>query len=85
MISIDLTKKGIKTMGVGGISIRELLIMFFLLLVVVFPMIHVLVSKRSHGGAKTGWFLAVFIFSILAYIPFLIVTQKQVDELKSIK
>lgn len=70
-------------MGVGGISIWQLLIILLILLVLVFPMIHVLVSKRSHGGAKIGWLLAVFIFSILAYIPFLIVTQKQLDAIKS--
>lgn len=58
-------------MGMGGISIWSLLI----IILIFFPMIHVLVSSRSHGGAKFGWFLAVFIFSWLGYIVFLIVTQ----------
>lgn len=46
------------------------------------PIIHVLASDRSHGGAKFGWFLAVFLFSWLAYIAFLIVTQQAVDQKK---
>jgi len=47
--------------------------------IIVFPLIHVLASKRSHGGAKFGWFMAVFFFSWLAYIVFLIATQPQKD------
>jgi|TARA_R110001583_G_C5359137_1_gene381372 uncharacterized membrane protein len=62
-------------MGMGGVSIWQLLIIIMLLI----PIIHVLVSNRSHGGAKFGWFLAVFIFSWLGYIVFLIVTQSTKD------
>lgn len=62
-------------MGMGGVSIWQLLIIIMLLV----PIIHVLVSNRSHGGAKFGWFLAVFIFSWLGYIVFLIVTQSTKD------
>ena len=62
-------------MGLGGISIWQLLIIFLIL----FPLIHVLASGRSHGGAKFGWFAAVFLFSWLAYIVFLIVTQSAKD------
>ena len=62
-------------MGLGGISIWQLLIILLILL----PIIHVLVSSRSHGGAKFGWFLAVFLFSYLGYIVFLIVTQSTKD------
>lgn len=62
-------------MGFGGISIWQLLVILLILL----PIIHVLVSSRSHGGAKFGWFLAVFIFSWLGYIVFLIVTQSAKD------
>jgi len=65
-------------MGLGGISIWQLIILIALL----FPIIHVLASKRSHGGAKFGWFLAVLIFSWLAYIIFLIVTQSTKDALE---
>lgn len=59
----------------GGISIWQLLIVLILFM----PVIHVLVSNRSHGGAKFGWFLAVFFFSWLGYIVFLIVTQPAKD------
>tara|TARA_R110000764_G_C10809059_1_gene360022 strand:+ start:271 stop:495 length:225 start_codon:yes stop_codon:yes gene_type:complete len=62
-------------MGMGGVSIWQLLIIIMLLI----PIIHILVSNRSHGGAKFGWFLAVFIFSWLGYIVFLIVTQSTKD------
>lgn len=62
-------------MGLGGISIWQLLI----ILLIFIPIIHVLASSRSHGGAKFGWFVAVFLFSWLAYIVFLIVTQPQKD------
>ncbi len=62
-------------MVLSGISIWQLLIIFFIL----FPLIHVLASSRSHGGAKFGWFAAVFLFSWLAYIAFLIVTQPAKD------
>ncbi|MCH9742087.1 MAG: hypothetical protein K0U21_02655 [Proteobacteria bacterium] len=50
------------------------------LLLLFFPMLHVLVSARSHGGAKFGWLLAMLFFSWLAYIVFLIVTQKNIDQ-----
>ncbi|MCB5225570.1 PLDc N-terminal domain-containing protein [Alishewanella sp. 16-MA] len=41
----------------------------------VLPLIHVILSSRSHGGAKFGWSLAVVFFPILGYIIYLIVTQ----------
>ena len=46
-----------------------------LLLIMVLPLIHVILSSRSHGGAKLGWSLAVVFFPILGYIIYLIVTQ----------
>lgn len=59
-----------------GVSIWQLIFLLLLL----FPLIHVLVSGRSHGGAKFGWFIAVLFFSWLAYIVFLIFTQKTLDQ-----
>jgi len=52
--------------------------MFQLLLVLVYvwPMIHVLISPRSVGGARFGWFVLMFLFSWLAYPFYLITTQK---------
>jgi hypothetical protein len=57
---------------VGSVSIFQLVILIVLLA----PMVHVVVSDRSHGGAKAGWFLVVMLFSLLGYAVFLIVTQK---------
>ncbi|WP_369413466.1 PLDc N-terminal domain-containing protein [Alishewanella maricola] len=53
----------------GGISIWHFLI------IMVLPLIHVILSSRSHGGAKFGWSLAVVFFPLLSYIIYLIVTQ----------
>jgi hypothetical protein len=60
----------------------DTLFVIVLFLILLFPLFHVLISIRSHGGAKFGWFLAVFFFSWLAYIVFLIVTQKNADQNK---
>ena len=70
-------------MELDGIATWEdiipILMVTIFILIIVFPLIHVLASKRSHGGAKFGWFIAVFCFSWLAYIVFLIATQPQKD------
>jgi hypothetical protein len=64
-----------------GISIA-LLILFIVYLL---PIIWVLVSGRSHGGAKFGWFLVTVFFSWLGLAAFLIVTQKsQKQQVKQI-
>lgn len=68
-----------KVMGFTGTSVWQLLIILLTLFIILFPLIHVLASDRSHGGAKFGWFAAVFLFSWLAYIVFLIVTQPAKD------
>ena len=59
----------------AGIGIWQVII----LVVAFFPCIHVLVSNRSHGGAKFGWFLAVLFTSLVGYAVFLIVTQSAKD------
>lgn len=43
------------------------------------PLLHVLWSPRSHGGARAGWFVLVALFSWLAYPVYLIATQKHVS------
>ena len=58
-----------------GLSIA-LLIIF---IVYVLPIIWVLVSGRSHGGAKFGWFLVTLFFSWLGLAAFLIITQASKD------
>lgn len=56
-------------MGLSGISASHVL------LIMVLPLIHVVISSRSFGGAKLGWSLAVVFFPVLGYIVYLIVTQ----------
>ena len=58
-----------------GVSIG-LLILFIIYLA---PIIWVLVSGRSHGGAKFGWFLVTIFFSWLGLAAFLIITQASKD------
>ena len=58
-----------------GLSI-VLLILFIIYLL---PIIWVLVSDRSHGGAKFGWFLVMIFFSWLGLAAFLIITQASKD------
>lgn len=58
-----------------GLSIA-LLILFIIYLV---PIIWVLVSGRSRGGAKFGWFLVTVFFSWLGLAAFLIITQGSKD------
>lgn len=39
------------------------------------PVVWVLLSRRSRGGAKFGWFIVTVLFSWLALAVFLITTQ----------
>jgi hypothetical protein len=58
-----------------GISVALLLVFIVCLL----PIIWVLVSGRSHGGAKFGWFLVTVFFSWIGLAAFLITTQDSKD------
>ena len=49
------------------------------LLIYLLPVIWVLASGRSHGGAKFGWFLVAFFFSWLGLAAFLILTPAPKD------
>jgi hypothetical protein len=42
----------------------------------ILPLLFVLFSSRSHGGATFGWFIVTLLFSWLGFAIFLIVTQK---------
>lgn len=53
----------------------ELLVIF----VFVFPPLHVLISSRSHGGAKFAWFILALAFNWITWVIFMIVTQHEVD------
>lgn len=45
----------------------------------VLPVLWVLLSGRSHGGAKFGWFLVTVFFSWVGLAAFLIFTQSASD------
>lgn len=64
-------------MDFTAIGISQLVLI--LLFAFVLPAFHVLTSRRSHGGAKVGWLIAVLMFSVLAYAVFLVVTQHELD------
>jgi hypothetical protein len=49
----------------------------FVLFIYLTPILWVLFSSRSRGGAKLGWFLVVVFFCWLGLAVFLIVTQAQ--------
>jgi hypothetical protein len=55
------------------------LVLLILLAVFLLPIVWVLFSSRSHGGAKLGWFVVVLFFSWLGFAVFLIVTQRSRD------
>lgn len=57
------------------------LILYGLLSILLFvlPLLWVLLSKRSHGGAKFGWFLIALFFSWIGLAAFLIFTQATRD------
>lgn len=63
-------------MGSDGIIGIALLVIFIIYLL---PIIWVLASGRSHGGAKFGWFLITVFFSWLGLAAFLIFTQGAKD------
>ena len=52
-----------------------LLVLGLVLLFYLMPILWVLFSGRSHGGAKFGWFIVVICFSWIGLAAFLILTQ----------
>jgi hypothetical protein len=50
-------------------------ILFTILFVLFAPIVWVLASSRSHGGAKFGWLIVALLFSWLGLAVFLIATQ----------
>ncbi|HPG39382.1 MAG TPA: hypothetical protein PLP19_01050 [bacterium] len=50
-----------------------------ILLVIFFPPILVLVSKRANGSKKYGWLLITLFLSWLGYLLFLLITNKPVE------
>jgi hypothetical protein len=58
-------------------GVWALIIVGTVLFIYLAPIFWVLLSSRSRGGAKLGWFLVVVFFSWLGLAVFLIVTQAQ--------
>ncbi len=54
------------------------MVKLFLIILLAIPLVHVILSPRSEGGAKVGWFILMLLFSWLAYPVYLIATQKNV-------
>lgn len=62
-------------------SMPQLIILLISILLFIVPPILVLASKRSHGGAKFGWFILTAFFSWIGYAGFLIMTQNKKDNI----
>jgi hypothetical protein len=54
---------------------KMLIVMAVVFVILLLPLLWVLGSGRSHGGAKFGWFIAVLFFNWIAFAVFLITTQ----------
>ncbi len=63
-------------------SIWHWIIILGVLVAAFAPVLWVIASDRSHGGAKIGWLLVVIFFSWLGLAAFLIFTQAQKDRLR---
>ena len=61
----------------SGLVLYGLLALLFYVL----PILWVLASGRSHGGAKFGWFLLTIFFSWIGFAAFLILTQRSKDRI----
>jgi hypothetical protein len=64
-----------------GITLHDadvvvLVVLLIVVLIYLTPLLWVLLSSRSRGGSKFGWFVVVVCFSWLGLAVFLIVTQK---------
>lgn len=63
-------------------SIWHWIIILGLLVAAFAPLLWVIASDRSHGGAKLGWLLLVIFFSWVGLAAFLILTQSRKDSLR---
>ena len=64
-----------------GSFISIMAVLGFLSVFYVFPTMHILLSRRSNGGATFGWILVNLIFPILGWGIFLIATQPEKDRI----
>ena len=63
-----------------GVSIQQVLILLAVIVIVIGPAVHILLSKRSSGGAKFVWFVSALFAPIIVYIAFFIVTKPTDDK-----
>ena len=64
-------------MGLGGLSIWQLLIVLVMLLSALLPCVLALISSRVAGTEKFVWFLLAFVFSWLGYFVFYFVVARK--------
>ena len=69
-MSPDEMRARILNMGTAGV-----VWMIIFTIILSLPPVLVLLSKRSSGGAKFGWFMLTSLFSWLAYVLFLVFTR----------
>jgi hypothetical protein len=62
------------------VSILQVLILLAVMFIVFGPAVHIVLSKRSCGGAKFAWFIAAIAAPIITYIAFLIITKPIEDK-----
>ncbi len=62
------------------VSILQVLILLAVIVIVIGPIVHIVLSKRSCGGAKFAWFVAAFVAPVLTYIAFLMITKPVEDK-----
>ena len=66
-------------MGLGGISIWQLIIILLMFM----PSIIVLFSKRVSGWRKFGWFLVASAMWVIGLVLFFLLTKKPDDSVTS--
>lgn len=66
-------------MGVGGVSIWQLVIILVMFLIGVLPWIMALLSKKVKGTKKLVWFILSFLFSWIGYIAYYAIAVRGKD------
>ncbi|WP_339386770.1 hypothetical protein [Vibrio caribbeanicus] len=64
----------------SNISIWQLIIIFFIFIIVVLPWLMALFSKKADGKDKIFWFLFSFFFSWIGYLLFRYIVVKKAGD-----
>ncbi|MCH2056326.1 MAG: hypothetical protein MK214_06880 [Thalassotalea sp.] len=64
----------------GGISIWQILIIFFIFIIGMLPWVLALISKKAKGLHKLIWFLMSFFISWIGYLVYYFVVIKDLPE-----